>query len=252
MKSSWKILLIIIIGFIMLNAQDNKEKIIHVLITSGGHGFEEKPFFEMFDKMQGISFHHIQLPDSMDLLKPGLEEKFDVIVMYDMMGDSINPAQKQAFINLLKNGIGIVSLHHNLGAYPDWYEFKNIIGGKYIFNPGVYNGNKYAGSSYTHDVDFTVKIADKNHPITKGVNDFIIHDETYKDFHTAPNVQVLLTTDSPLADPEVAWVQQYGNSPVFYLQLGHDSMAWENPGFSRLLQNAICWAGKTAKENLSR
>lgn len=253
MKSSCRILLIIILGFIMLNAQDEKEdNKISVLITSGGHGFEEKHFFEMFDKMPGISFHHIQLPDSMDLLRPGLEEKFDVIVMYDMMGDSISRAQKQAFISLLKKGIGVVSLHHNLGAYPDWEEFKNIIGGKYIFNPGVYNGQKYSGSSYTHDLDFIVKTADKNHPITQGVSDFEIHDETYKDFYTAPNVHVLLTTDSPLADPEIAWVLQYESSPVFYLQLGHDSKAWSNPNFSRLLQNAIHWSAETVKDNLSR
>jgi len=160
--------------------------------------------------------------------------------------------QKKDFIDLLNRGIGIISLHHNLGAYPDWEEFKNIIGGKYIFNPGVYDGKKYAGSSFTHDVDFTVKTADKNHLITQGISEFEIHDETYKDIYKASNVQVLLTTDSPLADPEIAWVTHYGSSPVFYLQLGHDSKAWSNLNFHRLLQNGIYWAAKTAKVNLSR
>ncbi len=35
----------------------------------------------MFGKMPGIAFNHIQLPDSFDLLKPDLEEIFDVIYM---------------------------------------------------------------------------------------------------------------------------------------------------------------------------
>ena len=248
MNILWQVLAIIIFGITMLNAQDKKDETkIRILLTTGGHGFEEKYFFKMFDKIPDITFHHIQLPDSINLLKPDLEEKFDVIVMYDMLSDSISIPQKQAFIALLKRGIGVVSLHHNLGAYREWDEFVNIIGGKYIFKPEIIEGKKYAASSFTHDVDFTVKVAEKNHPITQGLNDFEIHDETYKDFYTAPNVQVLLTTDTPLNDPEIAWVTQYGKSPVFYLQLGHDSKAWKNPGFRKLLQNAIRWADKTAK-----
>ena len=115
-----------------------------------------------------------------------------------------------------------------------------------------WNGKKYTGSSYTHDADFTVKIADKNHSITKGMSDFEIHDETYKDFYTSPDVTVLLTTDSPLADQEIAWTLEYGNSPVFYLQLGHDSKAWRNPNYFRLLQNAVHWAADTAERNEER
>ena len=248
MNIPWKLFATIIIGMTMLNAQvKNEETKIRILLTTGGHEFEKKPFFEMFDKMPDITFHHIQLPDSIDLLKPGLEEKFDVIVMYDMMSSSISSLQKQAFIALLKKGIGVVSLHHNLGAYREWDEFMNIIGGKYIFEPEIIDGKKYDASSFTHDVDFIIKVADKNHPITQGLSDFEIHDETYKDLYVAPNVQVLLTTDTPLGDPEIAWVTQYGKSPVFYLQLGHDSKAWKNPGFRKLLQNAIRWANKTAK-----
>jgi len=60
-------------------------------------------------------------------------------------------------------------------------------------------------------------------------------------------VHVLLTTDFPTSDPEIAWVTQYGKSPVFYLLLGHDSKAWTNPNYPKLLLNGISWAAGESK-----
>jgi len=58
-------------------------------------------------------------------------------------------------------------------------------------------------------------------------------------------VRVLLTTDCPKNDPQVAWVTQYGNSRVFYFMLGHDHVAWQNPNYSEILLRGIRWtAGK--------
>ena len=58
---------------------------------------------------------------------------------------------------------------------------------------------------------------------------------------------MLLTTDHPKSDPELAWTKQYGNSRVVYLQLGHDHLAYENPNFRTLLARSIRWtAGRVA------
>ena len=57
---------------------------------------------------------------------------------------------------------------------------------------------------------------------------------------------MLLKTDHPKNNPELAWVTQYGKSPVFYLMLGHDSKAWANPNYKQLVLNGILWAaGRT-------
>ena len=223
-------------------AQDNsKNKEIKILLTIGGHGFEEKPFFKMFDNLPGIKYHCIQLPDSADLLKPGLEKEYDVIVMYDMV-EGISQQQQNSFIELLKKGIGVVSLHHNPGAHRTWQESGHIIGGKYVFEAQKLGGKKHEKSDYDHDQDYIVKVADKTHPITQGISDFEIHDETYKNYYTSPDVKVLLTTDYSKSDREIAWVTKYEKSPVFYLLLGHDSKAWANQAYPKLLLNGIRWA----------
>lgn len=214
---------------------------IRVLLTYGGHGFEEKPFFEMFDNMEGIEYKAIKLPDQADMLNPKAAEDFDVLVMYDMV-PAISEKQQEAFVALLKKGIGVVSLHHNMGAHRNWDEFRKIIGGKFILEDCVIDGQQYKKSGWAHGQDYKVIIADPNHPITRGLKDFTIHDETYKDYYTAPNVHVILKTDCPTNDPEIGWVHKYGESRIFYLMLGHDSLAWKNPNYPVLLKRGIEWA----------
>jgi uncharacterized protein len=214
---------------------------IRVLLTYGGHGFEEKPFFAMFDAMPGIKYTKAEMPKAAELFKPGLEKQFDVIVMYDMVG-GFKPEQQKAFVALLKRGIGLVSLHHNMGAHAKWDEFRKIIGGKFILSASEIEGRKFKPSGWDHDQDLQVAVADKSHPITKGIEDFQIHDETYSGYYVAPNVKVLLTTNHPKNNPQLAWVTRYGKSPVFYLMLGHDGKAYQNPNYSKLVCQGIHWA----------
>ncbi len=96
---------------------------VRVLLTVGGHGFEAKPFYAMFDAMPDVSYTKATLPKDAALLKPGLEKQYDVLVRYDMVG-GVTPEQEKAFVELLKRGFGLVALHHNLGAHSQWPEYR--------------------------------------------------------------------------------------------------------------------------------
>jgi uncharacterized protein len=223
-------------------ASEPSPRKIRVLLTYGGHGFEEKPFFALFDAMRGIKYTKAEMPKDAGLLKPGLEKKYDVLVMYDMM--SMKPEQETDFIALLKQGIGVVALHHNMGAHPNWDEFRKIIGGKFLLKDCEIDGKAFKKSGWDHDQDLRIFVADKEHPITRGVSDFEIHDETYSGYYVEPGVHVLLKTDHPKNTPELAWTTHYGRSPVFYLMLGHDGQAYRNPNYAKLVQQGIRWAAK--------
>ncbi|MGA2253721.1 MAG: ThuA domain-containing protein, partial [Thermoguttaceae bacterium] len=159
---------------------------------------------------------------------------------YDMV-EKFTPDQEKALFGLLHRGIGLVALHHNLGAHRQWDEYSKIIGGKYCF--GVYQDGekKFGPSTYEHDQDLKVVVADREHPITRGLPDFAIHDEVYNHCYVAPDVRVLLTTNHPKNDPQIAWAHEYGESRVFYFQLGHDSQAWKNPAYPEILARGIRW-----------
>ena len=53
---------------------------------------------------------------------------------------------------------------------------------------------------------------------------------------------VLLTTEHEDAMEQVAWIRQHGDCRVFCLTLGHDNLAWSNPGFCSVLQRGIAWS----------
>lgn len=225
--------------------EEKVEQDIRVLLLYGGHKFQQEPFFKMFDNLPRIKYKAVDMMKLPDILKPGLEKEYDVIVRYDMFKKPYSKKQRQGFIDLLTKGIGLVCLHHSIGAHEAWPEYVNIIGAKYFRKPNeMFRGKEYKRSVYAHDQNIDVKVVNKKHPITKELKDFTIHDETYKGYVVLPKARVLLKTDHPKNNSEIGWVTQYGKSPVFYLQLGHDSKAWSNPNYIKLLANAIKWASQ--------
>ena len=228
----------------ILKKRSNNNK-IRVLLTFGGHKFKKLEFFRMFDNLAGVEYKNHDLTENASILKPGLEKDYDVIVMYDMVKKKpFTKAQKKNFIALLKRGIGIVSLHHNLGGHSDWDEYRKILGGKYIRRNEEINGKEYTPSGFAHGQDINVIIADKNHVITKGLKNFTIHDETYGKSWVSPGVQVLLKTDHPKCNPEIAWTHKYAKSSIFFLMLGHDDKAWAHPMYTEILLRGIQWSGQ--------
>jgi type 1 glutamine amidotransferase len=236
------LVLLTLLATVVAGGETEAAKPIRVLLTYGGHGFEEKPFFEMFDKLPGITYVKAPMPASADRLKPGLEKEFDVLVCYDM-AKAFTPEQQKAYIELLKSGrIGLVALHHNLGAHAEWSEYSKIIGGKYVFKKETLEEKEYAPSTYAHDQDLKITVVDKEHPISKGLGDFEIHDEAYGGCFVSKDARVLLQTEHPKCVKQVAWVTEYGKAKVFYLLLGHDSKAWANPVYPDLLMRGIRWS----------
>lgn len=239
--AAWLLNLLVATGSGTALASESANGRIRVLITYGGHAFEEKPFFAMFDALPGVVYTKAEMPKAAGRLNPSLKKDCDVIVMYDMVV-GFTPEQQKAFLELLHAGIGLVSLHHNLGAHQRWQEFPRIIGGIHIPKVFTIDGKSYGPSGADDDQEIRVTVVDRQHPITAGIHDFTIHDETYHRYYTAPEVMVLLTTDHPKNEPPLAWVKQYSKSRVFYFMLGHGPSAWQNPNYAKILGNGIHWA----------
>lgn len=226
-----------------LDADDANEKIKVVVIT-GGHGFERDPFFKMFDEIEGIQYTEAAQKDHSEIFENLNGWDFDVIVFYNMT-QKISPKRRGNFIRLLDEGVGVVALHHTMAAYQEFPRFRQIIGTKYYLKDTQVGDVLHKKGTYKHDVDIDVKIADKNHPITKGLSDFTIHDETYKNCWFAKNNHVLLTTDHPTSDKTIGWVRYFEGARICTLQLGHDSKAYGNDNYRTLIERAIFWtAGK--------
>ncbi len=100
--------------------------------------------------------------------------------------------------------------------------------------------------SSTSDEKLKVSIADKTHPIVKGLADFEILDEVYNKYFVAPDAKPLVTVDHPLSEKVITWTRFCGKAPVVYIQLGHGASAFNDSNYRKLVSNAIFWeAGRT-------
>jgi len=228
----------LLIPISLLNAASGS---IRILVITGGHGYKTEQFNQMLASMEPqITFQIAELPAAYEMFKPGNRDKFDVLVFYHMW-QTITEEQKIFFAGCIKDGKPVVALHHSICAFDDWPEYWNIIGGKYFHKPTTFKGRNFEACSYIHDLHFTVRIADKNHPVTTGLKDFPVFDETYKGYYVADDVTPLLTTDEQSSTPTIGWAKEYGKSRIVVFQSGHDVPTFENPDFRKLLKQAVEW-----------
>ena len=119
-----------------------------------------------------------------------------------------------------------------------------ILGGKYFHKTTLFDGIEYQPCSYIHDLHFTANIADKKHPVTKGVKDFDLFDETYKGYWVDPSAKILITTKESSSTPVIGWTKKYGKAKIVVLQSGHDTPTFQSPDFRKLLKQAIDFVSK--------
>jgi len=219
-------------------------KPVRILVITGGHGYNKEEFNLMLESLgPGITWQLAELPAAYEMFLPENRDQYDVLVFYHMW-QTITDEQSVLFEECIRKEKPVVALHHSICAFDEWPGYWEIIGGKYFQKETTYRERIFKPSSYIHDLRFTVKVVDPRHPVTKGVSDFEIFDETYKDYYVDENVTPLLTTDEPTSTPVIGWTKKYGKSKIVVLQSGHDAPTFRNPSYRRLLKQAIIWVSK--------
>jgi uncharacterized protein len=241
MKSRLIIALVFSAFAFLIQAAEKPSKEIRVMVITGGHDYNKEQFNKMLSSLgENITYKIEELPAAYSMFLPENRSSYDVLVFYHMW-QSITPEQAQVFSDCIRQGKPLVALHHSICAFDDWPEYYRIIGGKYFHKPTIVDGKEYAACSYQHDLHFTVRVSDKNHPVTKGLKEFEVFDETYNGYYIEPGVKPLLTTNESSSMPVIGWTKSYGKAKVVTLQSGHDVPTFENPDFRRLLKQAIEW-----------
>ena len=84
-------------------------------------------------------------------------------------------------------------------------------------------------------------IVSADHPITHGMTDFEMIDETYLMDEPGEGSEILLTTDHDVSMKNIAWVRQFRNARVFCYQSGHDNQTYADLNFRKVLERGIHW-----------
>lgn len=213
---------------------------VKVLVVTGGHS-HDTTFYRMFEGYPEMAVNVD--PHPFAYARKGWTKKYDVLVLYDLIQE-IPEQQKQALREFVESGKGLVVLHHAIANYNNWeWWWKEVVGVHYLVAP---MGDK-PRSTYKHDQEvFVQQVA--AHPILYGVGPLHMIEETYNQVWVSPSNTILMKTEHPMAQGPMAWVSAYEKSRVFATMMGHDHQVHNNPGYRRLVRNAILWtAGRPTK-----
>lgn len=145
---------------------------------------------------------------------------------------------KAAFMAWVRKGGGFFVLHAGGSMFYDWDEFQTLTGGAWE-----------KGTFHPHMQSFAVNIADKTHPVTRGMSDFETFDEPWQRIaNRNPKRRVLITgvvskENKGSGEPEpFAFVTELGKGRCFNLVLGHDAKALALAGCQTLILRGAEWA----------
>ncbi|GIX07197.1 MAG: hypothetical protein KatS3mg115_1600 [Candidatus Poribacteria bacterium] len=198
-----------------------------IVVVTGNHPFRERAFDAMLQALRGVCARRLPLESLLTETVPSQAEGY---LFYNFHQEEPDSSVRGWIESLLERGVGLVVLHHALLAWPTWPLWDCIVGasGRDEF-------------SYYPAQRLTVRVADREHPIVRGVTDWEMTDETYRMPEPGQGVHLLLTTDHPNSSRAVGWAHQQGRARVFCFQSGHDNRAWDRSEFRQVVENALLW-----------
>jgi len=209
----------------------------------GGHSHD----FEAIAKII-TDFLPKQVPIEIEVVRDGSfldstkAEQIDVILMnhcYDLAEGVLNAKQKQNLLDLVHDGTGIVAIHASYYSFTDWNEYHDkFFGARFIRHGKV-------------DVILEVTITDKEHPITKNMDDsFEAHSELYQSTPIPKDCRILAYSKEKgkvESFPSV-WVKNYGKGRIVNILPAHWPDTYRLAAFQKLIAASTLWAIRRPKK----
>jgi putative membrane-bound dehydrogenase-like protein len=159
-------------------------------------------------------------------LNPENLDKYDGLMIY-ANHDSITAEQEAALMDFVEKGKGFIPVHCASYCFRNSPKYIDLVGGQFM----------------KHKTDsFSTSIINKDHYITKSLQEFYTWDETYEHDKIAKDITVLMERVEGDHHEPWTWVKEHGKGRVFYTAYGHDERTWNNPGFHELVKEGILWA----------
>lgn len=248
MKIIAKIILLLVSGIALcaltLNAAEAKK--IKVLLITGDdvsvHNWREVSAATREALNESGKFDVKICEDPAILESASALKRYDVIymAMYNASTPTLSEVAKNNLVDFIKGGKGFVVSHLSSASFKEWDEFKKVCGRYWVMGKSGHGPRSV----------FKAKIANADHPITKGMTDFDQDDELYAKLQGDAPITVLVTADSDWSKQTepLAFTLQYGQGRVFHHTFGHDGKAVNNPSVKKLIVRGTEWAARGSVE----
>ncbi|MBN2475662.1 MAG: ThuA domain-containing protein [Pirellulales bacterium] len=168
---------------------------------------------------------------------------YDVIVftIFNRSVPDITGQAKENLLNFVKGGKGFFVQHLASASFGKWEEFGKLCGRKWVMGTSGH-GPRSA---------FEAEVVNDEHPITKGMKDFIADDELYAKLQGSGEINVLIEADSDWSKrtEPLVFTLDYGKGRTVHNAFGHDRKILTDPNVMRIIVRGAEWAatGKVAE-----
>ncbi len=216
----------------------------HALILTGVNNHDWKvttPHLKSVLEQSGyLTVDVSEDPDAAILDQPEKLREYKVLVLNFNRNPRWASSREKNFLNFVREGGGLVVVHAADNAFPGWEEYDRLVGGTWR-SQGTAFPNR--GTFHPAYGSFEVKVVDRQHPITRGIDDtFTTTDEMYTNLKLQGNIHVLAQGVFEGKPQPLLFVLQSGKGRVFQSALGHDLKAMNNRQFIDTLIRGTRWA----------
>ncbi len=155
----------------------------------------------------------------------------------------ITEEQGAAIKGFVETGGALYALHNSSHISLSSKDYREVMGGAYIDHPALR--------------PFRVSVVNKEHPITRGVQDFMVNDEQHFVTYDKDPKYILLRSENidgltdiiegkDLGAKAIAgWAYDFGKGRVVFTAVGHTLHALWQPEYFKLQKNAVKWLLRT-------
>lgn len=163
-------------------------------------------------------------------------QAYDVIamLMYNRSVPMITARAQENLLNFVKGGKGFYVQHLASASFGQWEAYGRLCGRKWVMGTSGHG---------PRDV-FEARVVDREHPITKGLQDFRVDDELYAKLQGSGEIHVLVEADSEWSGKTepLVFTLPYGKGRSVHNAFGHDRKAIMTPAVQRLIARGVEWA----------
>lgn len=163
-------------------------------------------------------------------------EAYDVIMItfFNRSLPTITDQAKNNLLEFVENGGGFYVQHLGSASFKEWEEFVKLCGRCW----------RMGTSGHGPRGVFQANVVDKEHPITKGIDDFKVFDELYAKLQGDEPIHVLVSAESDWSGgtEPLLFTLSYGKGRCVHNAFGHDRKVIFDPNVSRLIARSVEWA----------
>ncbi len=197
-------------------------------------------------EVKGAFTAHVS--DDYAVFAPASLAAYDAVILHNTTRLSMpDPIHRQALLDFVHRGGGLVGIHSATDNFTTWPEGQALLGGAFHGHP--WNRNEVSA----------VKVDEPSHPLNRAFagSGFWIREEIYRIIapYSRDRGRVLLSLD--MSHPEnlraergvpapgdfpISWLKNEGQGRVFYTSLGHNTSVFTTPTLLQHLADGIQFA----------